>query len=428
MGRCDNGAPFLLPGRSEMSVFFLARKQEGDLIEWQKTIHLSQNTIKEGPAMAALKLGSLFDGIGVFPLAASRYGITPVWASEIEKAPIAVTKRHFPGMEHLGDITKLDGGKIPPVHIITFGSPCQNLSNIGKREGLAGRKSGLFYQAVRIMEEMRCATHGLYPVIAVWENVLGAFSSNDRMDFRAVLRAFADTEIPMPASGGWANAGMVRGGKSDVCWRLLDAQYWGRPTLAQRRRRIFLVADFRGERAAEILLKPRELLPLPAPCTDYGLPASGAGRISLEETGGKIPVVRPFHERRMRSAAKAKDEAGFLSCFGRADEPFPTLLAGGGNTFSFWYEGEEKDGFLRRLTPVECERLMGLPEGWTAYGSEGESISSHARLRALGNAIALPCADFIMAGIAETIKESWKGGMKHESKHPAAACFQGGNQ
>ena len=105
--------------------------------------------------MCALKLGSLFDGIGVFPLAASRNGIIPVWASEIEKSPIAITKRHFPDMEHLGDITKIHGGNIPPVHIITFGSPCQNLSKIGKREGLAGSKSGLFFQAIRIIEEMR---------------------------------------------------------------------------------------------------------------------------------------------------------------------------------------------------------------------------------------------------------------------------------
>ena len=162
-------------------------------------------------------------------------------------------------MTHLGDITKVDGGKIPPVHIITFGSPCQNLSKIGKREGLAGSKSGLFFQAIRIIEEMRCATNGLYPVIAVWENVMGAFSSNDRMDFRAVLQSFSDTEISMPPTGGWANAGMVRGGKTDLCWRLMDAQYWGKPRLVQRRKRIFLVADFRGQRSAEILFKPRDM-------------------------------------------------------------------------------------------------------------------------------------------------------------------------
>ena len=209
--------------------------------------------------MPDIKLGSLFDGIGVFPLAASRCGIRPVWASEIEKAPISITKRHFPDMAHLGDITKVDGGKIPPVHVITFGSPCQNLSLIGNRSGLAGAKSSLFYQAFRIIQEMRDATDNLYPAIAVWENVMGAFSTNDRMDFRAVLSAFSDTEVPMPPSGRWGNAGMVRGGTPDVCWRLMDAQYWAGSRRLARRQRIFIVADFRGKRAADILFKPRPI-------------------------------------------------------------------------------------------------------------------------------------------------------------------------
>ena len=143
--------------------------------------------------MPEITLGSLFDGIGVFPLAAACCGIVPVWASEIEAAPISITKRHFPDMKHLGDITKLHGGAIPPVHVLTFGSPCQNLSQIGNRTGLAGAKSNLFFHAIRIIQEMRDATKGVYPVITVWENVMGAFSSNDRMDFRAVLSAFADT-------------------------------------------------------------------------------------------------------------------------------------------------------------------------------------------------------------------------------------------
>ena len=132
--------------------------------------------------MSEIRLGSLFDGIGVFPLAAVRCGIVPAWASEIEKAPISITKRHFPGMAHLGDVTKLNGGDIPPVHIITFGSPCQNLSQIGNRAGLAGEKSSLFFHAIRIIREMREATNGIFPAIAVWENVMGAFFSNDRMD------------------------------------------------------------------------------------------------------------------------------------------------------------------------------------------------------------------------------------------------------
>ena len=142
-------------------------------------------------------------------------------------------------MVHLGNITKVDGGKIPPVHVITFGSPCQNLSLIGNRSGLAGAKSSLFYQAFRIIQEMRDATDNLYPAIAVWENVMGAFSTNDRMDFRAVLSAFSDTEVPMPPSGRWGNAGMVRGGTPDVCWRLMDASIGQAPEAGTK------AADFR---------------------------------------------------------------------------------------------------------------------------------------------------------------------------------------
>ncbi|WP_017472850.1 DNA cytosine methyltransferase [Amphibacillus jilinensis] len=350
-----------------------------------------------------LKIGSLFDGIGVFPLAASRYGIIPTWASEVEKAPISITKRHFPNILHIGDITKIDGGEIPPVHIITFGSPCQNLSNIGKREGLAGSKSNLFYQVLRIIEEMRCATNGVYPVIAVWENVMGAFSSNNRMDFKAVLESFTNTEIPMPATGGWANAGMVRGNNVDVCWRLLDARYWGKPTLAQRRRRIFLVADFRGNRAREILFKARNLQSFLSTSGEGRLSSPDTSQISSEKTRWEVPIVRPFQERRMRSAAKDKNKTGFIGSFGKTGDPFPTLLAGSVNFFSFWYEGKEKDGFIRQLTPLECERLMGLPEGWTAFGDQEKTISDYARYKALGNSIAVPCAEYIMAGIAESL-------------------------
>lgn len=197
-----------------------------------------------------MTLGSLFDGIGGFPLAASRYNIKALWASEIEPWPIKVTQHHFPGMVHLGDLTKIDGAEIAPVDVITFGSPCQDLSVAGKRAGLEGERSGLFMEAVRIIREMKEATYGVYPRFAVWENVPGAFSSHQGQDFRAVLEEIAEAEIPMPDSGKWATAGMVRTATADIAWRVLDAQYWGVP---QRRRRIFLVADFGGHRAAEVL-------------------------------------------------------------------------------------------------------------------------------------------------------------------------------
>ena len=204
-----------------------------------------------------LTLGSLFDGIGGFPYAASFYGIMPLWASEIVPECVSVTKKHFPDMEHFGDITKLHGGKLPPVDIITFGSPCQDLSVAsGKRLGLAGERSGLFLEAIRIIREMQEATNGEYPKFALWENVPGALSSSSRRDFKAVLEAFTDAEVPMPGSGRWANAGMVRGRGVDLAWCVYDAQYFG---TAQRRRRIFLVADFRGTRAGEILFVPKSL-------------------------------------------------------------------------------------------------------------------------------------------------------------------------
>lgn len=164
------------------------------------------------------------------------------------------------------------------------------------------------------------------------------------------------------------------------------------------------MADFGGQRAAEILLKPRQLHPLPDTGTESRLSSAGAGRISAAETGREIPVLCPFEERRMRSCAKSGDIPGFLRSFGRADDPFPTLLAGAVNIFSFWYEGKEKDGVIRYLTPLECERLMGLPDNWTKYDYLGKQTSDNARCTALGNAIALPCAEYIMAGIKEVLE------------------------
>lgn len=190
-----------------------------------------------------MKLGSLFDGIGGWLIAATRAGITPIWSSEVAAFPQAVTAKHFPDVKQLGDITKIDGAAVEPVDIVTMGSPCQDLSIAGARAGLAGERSGLFVRAIEIIRQMRRATNGKYPRYAVWENVTGAYTSNKGMDFKAVLEAFTETEIPIPGHGKWAGAGMVRSGICCVVWRTLDAQYWGVP---QRRRRIFLVADYTG--------------------------------------------------------------------------------------------------------------------------------------------------------------------------------------
>ena len=211
----------------------------------------------------AMTMGSLFDGAGTMPFAGSLCGIETLWSSEIEKFPLAVTAKRFPRVKQLGDITKIDGSKIEPVDIVTFGSPCQDLSIAGRREGLKGERSGLFMEAVRIIKEMRHETErradeSIRPRYAVWENVPGAYSSNGGEDFRAVLEELCrvvdpGVHVPRPAGGGrWKPAGAIVGAGFSVAWRTLDAQYWGVP---QRRRRVWLVADFGGHRAAEILFE-----------------------------------------------------------------------------------------------------------------------------------------------------------------------------
>ena len=202
-----------------------------------------------------LTLGSLFDGSGTFPMMAMLSGIVPVWKSEIEPFPIAVTEKRLPFVKHLGDINSVNGAEIEPVDIITFGSPCTDLSVAGKRQGLNAERSGLFFQAIRIIKEMRGATNGKYPRFAVWENVTGAFSSNGGEDFRCVLEEFCkikDTDLSVPKPEKWTKAGEIMGENFSVAYRTFDAQYWGVP---QRRMRVYLVADFDGGCASKILFE-----------------------------------------------------------------------------------------------------------------------------------------------------------------------------
>lgn len=207
-----------------------------------------------------LTLGSLFDGIGGFPFCAVLSGVTPLWAAEVDPACVAVTKQRFPQMQHLGDVSQIKGADIPPVDIITFGSPCQDLSIAGARKGLKHSnngdkettRSGLFIDAIRIIYEMREATNGVYPAYIIWENVEGAFNSCGGRDFQTVLQQITKTDIPIPQSGKWAKAGVVRGRGVCAAWRVLGAEYWGVP---QRRKRVYLIGSFGTDSAAEILFK-----------------------------------------------------------------------------------------------------------------------------------------------------------------------------
>jgi DNA (cytosine-5)-methyltransferase 1 len=436
-----------------------------------------------------MKLGSLFDGIGGFPLAASRVGITPVWASEIVADCISITKRHFPVMRHLGDITEINGGDIEPVDIITFGSPCQDLSISGKRAGLEGDKSGLFLQAIRIIKEMRIATNGNKPTVIIWENVPGAFSSNKRKDFQKVLQEIAaiavqGISIPRPSrKSGWLAAGGIVGDCFSLAWRCLDAQDWGVP---QRRRRIFLVASFGTQCAGEILFKPESLSGDTEKSKEAGKGIAGTVENGVRAAGfngwrsvtgtleykeGRAPCINavmppnivtqytvdigystdriqmfPQSSVTLRANGGGNGANTGLYCLptycivgntiDRADD---TGRNGTGvieetsytlNTvdrhavavpFIYNAHGDYRNGnigktilsnddittgdlivsgySIRRLMPIECERLQGFPDGWTEYGFDGKKISDNQRYRAIGNSLAIPCIEFILRQI-----------------------------
>ena len=279
-----------------------------------------------------LTMGSLFDGSGGFPLAATLNGIIPIWSSEIEPYPIKVTRRRFPSMKHYGDISKISGKEIEPVDIITFGSPCQDMSLAGKRKGMLSTcskchseykiteenkicpqcgaelektRSGLFVEAIRIIKEMREATNEKYPRFIVWENVPGAYSSNKGEDFRTVLEEICSIKdhslsIPNPKKNKWLKAGEILGDNYSVAWRTLDAQYWGVP---QRRRRIYLVADFGGTSASKILF---ECCRLPWNIEESGEEkqgASGCSEGSIGKTGTADGVVYGIGRISWRSGA-----------------------------------------------------------------------------------------------------------------------------
>ena len=405
-----------------------------------------------------------------YDLAARHAGVTPVWASEIEPFPCSVTARHFPDVKQLGDITKIDPDTLPPIDIICAGSPCQDLSIAGKRKGLDGERSGLFRTAVDLVRRMRERTAGKYPRFFVWENVPGAFSSNRGMDFQAVLEEIGESEIPMPQGNQWAPAGLVQFPGAEIAWRVLDAQYWGGP---QRRKRIFLVADFAaGKRCAGEILFEREsvsgnpqeskgagegstrgaencartsgeYIPKTArtltarmdgsPCADRGPQIVATNALTpwdvqsrrIYDENGTMAALYSGDGQGTHNGAVFIRTAGFVGKaapsagnIGYAKELAPTLLAGKEMHVAIYdmTHADEvmrsiKDGIVptlnvlhassivRRLTPTECERLQGLPDGYTEGGSDT------ARYKALGNGMAQPCAANVILRIAECAEE-----------------------
>ena len=333
-------------------------------------------------ADSCLTLGSLFDGSGGFPLGGLLAGIKPLWASEIEPFPIRVTTKRLPSVKHLGDISTVDGSKIEPVDIITFGSPCTDMSVAGKRAGLDGRQSCLFYQAIRIVKEMRCATDGKYPRFIVWENVPGAFSSNKGEDFKAVLEAVCSVKgegvsVPEPPKGKWANAGTVVGDGFSLAWRVLDAQFWGIP---QRRKRIYLVADFAGGSAGKVLFESEGVSGYSAEGFRAWQGAAGsaaegagtAGGVCLNDQGGQRMDVTDGVTCTLRAEAHhppcVLESAGFCTehsakarGIGYEEETSPTLRAGTVPAAVALYENHSQD--TRYTGPLETAPTVNATYG-----------------------------------------------------------------
>ena len=333
-------------------------------------------------ADSCLTLGSLFDGSGGFPLGGLLAGIKPLWASEIEPFPIRVTTKRLPSVKHLGDISTVDGSKIEPVDIITFGSPCTDMSVAGKRAGLDGRQSCLFYQAIRIVKEMRCATDGKYPRFIVWENVPGAFSSNKGEDFKAVLEAVCSVKgegvsVPGPPKGKWANAGNIVGDGFSLAWRVLDAQFWGIP---QRRKRIYLVTDFAGGSAGKILFESEGVSGYSAEGFRAWQGAAGgaaegagtAGGVCLNDQGGQRMDVTDDVTCTLRAEAHhppcVLESAGFCTehsakarGIGYEEETSPTLRAGTVPAAVALYENHSQD--TRYTGPLETAPTVNATYG-----------------------------------------------------------------
>lgn len=397
-------------------------------------------------------MGSLFDGAGTMPFAGSLCGIETLWSSEIEKLPCAVTAKRFPCVKQLGDVTKINGAAIEPVDIITFGSPCQDLSIAGQRAGLKGERSGLFMEAVRIIKEMRenarRTNQPIRPRYAVWENVPGAYSSNGGEDFRVVLEELckvADSEVsvPRPAKGKWERAGAIVGNAADgtgysVAWRTLDAQYWGVP---QRRRRIWLVADFGGESAPEILFKREGLRRnfkesraawegtasnvegSVGSASVWDCRGNGDGRTAATLTGDHKNRVTDYTTvvyaigNGQAAGTGLHDKVESLNCMHDAQAVLAIDRAAFNQGKNAQYDiGISENGIaqtvvakgpgavaqhskkIRRLTPTECARLQGMPSWWC----DDIPHSDSAEYKMWGNGMALPNALYVMEGFIET--------------------------
>lgn len=388
-----------------------------------------------------MKVLSLFSGVGGFDLGLERAGMSTVFQCEWDKHATSVLQRHWPDVPRWGDISTLTGTHVlthaPVVDVVAWGSPCQDLSQAGKRAGLEGSRSGLFHQGIRIINELRKATNNVYPRISIWENVYGALNSNRGADFGIILNEMAEAGALVQE------------------WRVLDAQYFGVP---QRRRRVFLVSVFDSSIAANSsgsLLPVSESVcwnpttrpparedasttPTESLGSDGQWPAGSNERGILRQSisskwskGSSGPSGDEYVNMVVRERLLGSDIVGSLNTsdakmistqyvndnkvvveplvaigiqgnvIGRQDHNGP---AGKGHTedgepmftlTSTDVHAVADTALVRRLTPLECERLMGWPDDWTAFKADGTAQADTNRYKQCGNGVASPVAEWV---------------------------------
>jgi DNA (cytosine-5)-methyltransferase 1 len=377
---------------------------------------------------------SLFSGVGGFDLGLERAGWRCVAQVEWDQQCHAVLARHWPDVPRWSDVADVSGYELPPADVVAFGSPCQDLSVAGKRAGFTdGGRSNLFFEAIRIIKEMRDATGSVQPRFVIWENVVGALSSNQGDDFAAVLDALAES------------------GAVDIGWRVLDARWYGVP---QRRRRVFVVADFAGRCAGAVSTEPEGVCWDSDPCGASG--PSAARGVGAGVADGGVVTVYGFDstfgaQSKVNVDLSATVKVG--SGLGIASPPAvmhdePTVFVKGKRASSptddeTWHDGgpaptlkafdngsesratvaiaENQRGELvetdvahalqtggtviRRLTPLECERLMGWPDDHTRWRADGTEVSDSARYRMCGNGVASPVAHYVAACINRALEQ-----------------------
>jgi DNA (cytosine-5)-methyltransferase 1 len=376
-----------------------------------------------------MKVLSLFSGVGGFDLGLEAAGMETVFQCEWDKHATSILERHWPHVPRWGDITTLTGKHIlahaPVIDVVAWGSPCQDLSVAGKRAGLEGSRSGLFHEGVRIIKELRKETNNEYPRISIWENVYGALNSNRGADFGVILNEMAEA------------------GSLVQEWRVLDAQYFGVP---QRRRRVFLISVFDSATAARC---PNPLLPVsegvqwhPSTSNQTRQTVTGETSASSRSVGFRMRGFGDYEScdtvlMRQREGKPGGGKGPLLSndksltLAGSNDQTLFTPIRGSLCTnYSFdtqfgsnaeVYEDKAPplkasqqspsiaNSFtmaVRRLTPLECERLMGWPDGWTATKADGTPQSDTHRYKQCGNGIASPVAQWIAQQLLQLTKDT----------------------